>query len=66
MFSTGEQFKDNFKNSVYLRLYEVFATWSQWFIKHCDMEPLELTEDEVNQLITPFIQTIDEEAEIDE
>ena len=66
MFSTGNQFKDNFKNHIYLRLYEVFGGWSQWFIKHCDMEPLELTEDEMNQLITPFIQTVDEEAEIDE
>ena len=49
MFSTGEQFKDTFKNRVYLRLYEIFDKWSQWFIHHCDMEPRELTEEEMEQ-----------------
>lgn len=66
MFSTGEQFKDTLKNKIYLRLYEVFGGWSQWFITHCDMEPLELTELEAEQLITPFLDNVDELAEIDE
>jgi len=65
MFSTGEQFKNTFKNKVYLKLHELLGSWSQWFITHCDVEPLELTEEEIEQFIIPFMKNVDELSEID-
>jgi len=56
MFNTGKQFKDTFKNRIYLRFYEVFNGWSQWFINHCDMEPIDYTKEEIEQFITLSIK----------
>uniref|UniRef100_A0A6M3X769 Uncharacterized protein n=1 Tax=viral metagenome TaxID=1070528 RepID=A0A6M3X769_9ZZZZ len=57
MMHTGEQFKDTFKNRVYLKLYEILGGWSQWFIANCDMEPLSLTEEEMKQFAPIFLDT---------
>ena len=44
LIATGEAFKDTRKNKIYLWLYEFFMGLGQWFITHCDMEPLDLWE----------------------
>jgi len=55
MFSTREQYKDTYKNRLYLKLYEIFTTWGQWFIRNCDMEPIELTEEEKKMFILSHV-----------
>jgi len=66
MFITGEQYKDTYKNRLYLKLYEIFTAWGQWFISNCDMEPIELTEEEKNMFVLPHIENDGESGETDE
>jgi len=39
---TGREFVPTIKTKLFLCLYKVFGTWSQWFITHCDTKPLDL------------------------
>ena len=44
MMAMGEAFKMTLKTRLFLWLYRRFHGLGQWFITHCDMEPLDLWE----------------------
>ena len=66
MFNAGEQYKDTYKNRPYLKLYEIFTALGQWFIRNCDVEPIELTEEEKKMFVLPHIENDEESGETDE
>lgn len=41
MMTTGERFRMTVKTRLFLFLNKRFEEVSQWFINHCDMEPIE-------------------------
>lgn len=70
LVSTGRQFISTYKTRLFLWLYLVFGTWSQWFIKNCDTEPFNLegllTEGEIEEFGEAFLKNIDVELGLED
>lgn len=66
---TGRQFVPTYKTRLFLWLYRVFGTWSQWFVTHCDTEPFNLegllTEEEIEEFGETFLKNVDKELGIE-